>query len=397
MQINIFSALTLLLATGISAQVVPDRYIVKLNQFSRSSYEAQIAEIESLINTSRSARSSNTNGIRHKYQKASYGFSAQLDSSSLELVKNLPNVEEVRPVRLVHLNADKSNQNKVEENAPWGLARLSSNSKLGAAPYQYKYDENGGKDVTVYVIDTGINTAHQDFEGRARWGVNIVKNTANTDNNGHGTHCAGTIGSKTYGVAKKVNLVAVKVYDTNDGPDEDVLAGIEWVLDNADLSKNNVISMSLGADYPEEEPASFIDEAVSRAVDDGIVVVVAAGNESTDACKGSPARAPKAITVGATTIADELASYSNFGKCVDILAPGSRILSTWKGSNNATNTISGTSMATPHVAGLSAVLLSQGVTPLNVPEKLKQLSIKNAISKVPAETVNYLAHYPGSY
>ncbi|KXN66394.1 hypothetical protein CONCODRAFT_27222, partial [Conidiobolus coronatus NRRL 28638] len=164
----------------------------------------------------------------------------------------------------------------------------------------------------------------------------------------------GTIGSKTFGVAKKANLVAVKVYDGNTGPDEDVLAGVEWVLDNADLSKNNVISMSLSADYPEEEPASFIDQAVSRAVDEGIVVVVAAGNDSKDACLGSPARAPKVITVGATTVADELASYSNFGKCVDILAPGSRVLSTWKGSKNATNTISGTSMATPHVAGLSA-------------------------------------------
>ncbi|KXN66393.1 hypothetical protein CONCODRAFT_11789, partial [Conidiobolus coronatus NRRL 28638] len=140
--------------------------------------------------------------------------------------------------------------------------------------------------------------------------------------------------------------------------------------------------------------ASFIDQAVSRAVDEGIVVVVAAGNDSKDACLGSPARAPKVITVGATTVADELASYSNFGKCVDILAPGSRVLSTWIGSKNATNTISGTSMATPHVAGLSAVLLSQGVTPKSVPTKLKELSIKNAISKVPAETVNYLAHYP---
>ncbi|KXN66392.1 subtilisin-like protein [Conidiobolus coronatus NRRL 28638] len=394
MQLNIFSALTLLLATGASAQIVPDRYIVKLSEVSRSSYDSQIDEIESLISTNQNARSYGTpNEIRHKYQKAHYGFSAQLDSTGLELVKNHPNVESVRPVRMMKLYRGK--RPKVEDNSPWGLARLSSNAKLAAAPYQYKYDENGGKDVTVYVIDTGINIAHEEFEGRARWGVTIVKNATNTDNNGHGTHCAGTIGSKTFGVAKKVNLVAVKVYDTNDGPDEDMLAGIEWVLNNADLSKNNVISMSLGADYPEDDTASYIDEAVSRAVDDGIVVVVAAGNETKDACLGSPARAPKVITVGATTVDDELAYYSNFGKCVDILAPGSRVLSTWIGSTNATNTISGTSMATPHVAGLSAVLLSQGATPWSVPNKLKQLSIKNAITKVPAETVNYLAHYPG--
>ncbi|KAI0310814.1 peptidase S8/S53 domain-containing protein, partial [Amylostereum chailletii] len=228
----------------------------------------------------------------------------------------------------------------------------------------------GGEGVDVYVIDTGINTNHREFQGRAAWGKTVPKNDVDEDNNGHGTHCAGTIASAKYGVAKAANVIAVKVLGSNgSGSMSDVVDGVIFAADSAQVKaraaaaevkatgstkhKGSVANMSLGGGK-----SRALDDAVNGAVDTGLHFAVAAGNDNRDACSYSPAAAEKAVTVGASTLGDERAYFSNFGPCVDVFAPGLNILSTWIGSENAINTISGTSMASPHTAGMLAYLLS---------------------------------------
>jgi cerevisin len=248
---------------------------------------------------------------------------------------------------------------------------VSHRKKLSFGTFRkYVYDANGGEGVTAFVIDTGINVNHVEFEGRARWGKTIPQNDVDEDGNGHGTHCAGTIASRKYGVAKAAKLVAVKVLGSNgSGSMSDVVAGVNWAAAEAkklaadalaELKatgktsyKGSVANMSLGGG---KSPS--LDRAVNAAVDSGLHFAVAAGNDNKDACNYSPAAAEKAITVGASTIQDTPAYFSNHGPCVDVFAPGLDILSTWIGSPYATNKISGTSMASPHVAGLLAYYIS---------------------------------------
>lgn len=221
----------------------------------------------------------------------------------------------------------------------------------------------------VYVIDTGIHINHAEFGDRASWGKTIPDDV-DEDGNGHGTHCAGTIASNKYGVAKAAKVIAVKVLGSNgSGSMADVVAGVAYAADSAAKKaqdaadevkatgktkhKGSVANMSLGGGK-----SRALDQAVNAAVDSGLHFAVAAGNDNRDACNYSPAAAEKAVTVGASTLADERAYFSNFGPCVDVFAPGLNILSTWIGSKHAVNTISGTSMASPHTAGLLAYLLS---------------------------------------
>ena len=215
-----------------------------------------------------------------------------------------------------------------------------------------------------------VNINHVEFEGRAVWGKTVPQGASDLDNNGHGTHCAGTIGSAKYGVAKAANIIAVKVLgDNGSGSMSDVIGGVTWASESAQKKlkaaqaefkatgksnhKGSVANMSLGGGK-----SRALDDVVNAAVDGGLHMAVAAGNDNRDACSYSPAAAEKAVTVGASTVADERAYFSNYGSCVDIFAPGLNILSTWIGSDHATNSISGTSMASPHTAGLLAYLLS---------------------------------------
>ena len=240
-----------------------------------------------------------------------------------------------------------------QQNATWGLDRIDQVNLPLSGTYSYT---TTGAGVTAYIIDTGILTSHNEFSGgRATWGATTVGGP-NADCHGHGTHVAGTVGGNTYGVAKGVALVAVKVLNcAGSGSTTSVVGGVDWVKLHHQSGADAVANMSLGGGA-----SSAIDGAVASAIADGVVFVVAAGNSNADACSYSPARVGAAITVGATTSTDARASYSNFGTCLDIFAPGSGITSAWKGSNTATKTISGTSMATPHVAGAVARVLSGG-------------------------------------
>jgi len=286
---------------------------------------------------------------------------------------------------------------ETQKNAPWGLARISHRDTLTFRTYnRYPHNPNGGKGVTVYVIDTGVNVNHVDFGGRASWGSTIPENDQDMDGNGHGTHCAGTIGGNRYGVAKQANVVAVKVLRSNgSGTMSDVVRGVEWVSnDHKRKTKeakrvNSVANMSLGGGF-----SRALNQAVDATVDSGVHFAVAAGNDDGDACDYSPASAANPITVGASTLEDERAWFSNKGKCVDVFGPGKDITSTWIGSNTATNTISGTSMASPHVAGLLAYMLSlwpgDAPTPKQVRDKLLAAATKNKLAKVPTDTPNLL-------
>ena len=296
---------------------------------------------------------------------------------------------------------------ELEKNAPWGLARISHRDSLNFGDFnKYLYAADGGEGVDVYVIDTGTYIDHVDFEGRAHWGQTIPVNDEDADGNGHGTHCSGTIAGKKYGVAKKANVYAVKVLRSNgSGSMSDVVKGVEWAA-TAHIKKakkgkkgfkGSAANMSLGGG---KSPA--LDLAVNGAVAAGIHFAVAAGNDNADSCNYSPASAENAITVGASALDDSRAYFSNYGKCNDIFAPGLSILSTWIGSKYAVNTISGTSMASPHIAGLLAYYLSlqpsadsayavDEITPKKLKENILSIATVGALTDVPSDTKNVLA------
>jgi len=271
---------------------------------------------------------------------------------------------------------------KVQPDAVWGLNRISERQILLEG--DYKYDDEGAG-VQAFIVDTGILITHNEFKGRAVWGANYVNDGRNSDCNGHGTHVAGTVAGTTYGVAKQATVIAVKVLGcTGSGTTAGVVSGVQYVANNK-KGKPSVANMSLGGGF-----SKALNDAVAAAVKAGVTFVVAAGNEDTDACYSSPASEPLAVTVGATDVDDsgfELltdirSSFSNYGKCVKILAPGTLIKSAWYTSNTATNTISGTSMASPHVCGAAALYVgaNPNATPAEVEKHLVSISTGDLIN-----------------
>ncbi|KAJ3364841.1 serine protease [Allomyces javanicus] len=345
------------------------------------------------------------NKIKHVYnpehRRAPRGYAGRFDPHVLSAIRKSPLVAYVEPDQVVRTlyppsvagGNDNSTHHYTQKNAPWGLSRISHRARPDPAHYkEYPHAADAGEGVTAYVVDTGVFVDHVEFEGRAEWGATIPDDASDTDGNGHGTHCAGTIAGKTYGVSKNAKIVAVKVLgDNGSGSMSDVVKGVEFTVTHhhqrAKKAKNgkkpkSVANMSLGGGK-----SRMLDRAVDAAVDAGVHFAVAAGNDARNACNYSPAASANAVTVGASAIDDKLAYFSNYGKCVDVIAPGKDILSTWIGSKTATNIISGTSMASPHTAGLLAYLLSQNPDKDFTGQELKdlviELSTKNAIKGLP--------------
>jgi subtilisin family serine protease len=272
-----------------------------------------------------------------------------------------------------------------QQGSTWGIDRVDQATLPLTGSYDYA---NTGSGVKAFVIDTGIFGENSDFGGRVASGFTAVSDGNGTnDCNGHGTHVAGTVGGSTYGVAKAVTLVPVRVLDcSGSGTYSAVIAGIDWVAQNYVAGSPAVANLSLGGPI-----SSSLDTAINALINRGVTVVVAAGNSAADACGSSPARVANAITVSASDRNDQFASFSNFGSCVDIQAPGVNVTSTWIGSTSATNTISGTSMASPHVAGVVALMLSTGYRlPTQVASELIAASSSAVVGAVPTGTVNKL-------
>ncbi|WP_137895817.1 S8 family peptidase [Ramlibacter sp. 2FC] len=312
--------------------------------------------------------------LHHAYSRAIKGFAATLPDWAVRALRNNPNVDYVEQDQTVSLNETMLTETAVQDAATWGLDRIDQGDLPLNSQYQYNYT---GAGVQAFIIDTGIYAAHSDFDNRVLPGYSAIgSDDGRTDCNGHGTHVAGTVGSRTWGVAKAVSLIPVRVLNcSGSGSWSGVIDGIEWLIGQATKSPSPlrpaVANMSLGGGA-----STAVDQAVANAVGAGVTMVVAAGNSSTDACRYSPAREPSAITVGATTKSDARASYSNYGKCLDLFAPGSAITSAWNTGNNATNTISGTSMASPHVAGVAALALAANTEAL--PADVASFLITNA-------------------
>jgi len=283
------------------------------------------------------------------------GYSARLTKKTLAEELEHPNVRYIEADQEVHLVEETDTQTGLEGGL-WGLSRVDQRARL-PSDNSYTYWESAGAGVVAYVIDTGILITHTDLAGRAQYGANYV-GEADPDLNGHGTHVAGTIGGTKYGLAKNVQFFAVKVLNSGgSGSWAGVIQGIDWVTahhQSRGRDARSVANMSLGGGK-----TPTVDAAVENSVAAGVNHVVAAGNSNADACNSSPSGSLAAIVVGATDNTDTRATFSSYGTCVDVFAPGVSILSSWIGSSNsATSTISGTSMASPHVAGAVAVYLS---------------------------------------
>lgn len=347
-----------------NAKLVEDKFIVRFKKdvVSASTVSSAIASIAA--------------DADYTYSRAFTGFAATLTAEELENLRNDDSVDFIEQDAVVTIQA-------TQENAPWGLARLSNDAPGSTT---YTYDDSAGSGTCSYILDTGVDIAHPEFDGRAVWGSNFADSN-DGDVQGHGTHVAGTVGGTTFGVAKATKLIAVKVLgDDGSGTNAGVIAGMEYVAGDAasqDCPSGVTANMSLGGGFSQS-----INDAADAIVAAGIFLAVAAGNSGADASTFSPASAPNACTVGATDSTDGFASFSNYGELVDVLAPGVGVESSIPGGG--TDTYDGTSMASPHVAGLAAYLLGTGASIDGLCATIAGSALADVITGAPSGTPNLL-------
>jgi len=347
------------------ASLIEGKYIVRMKS-------------DAISTASESAISSIEADADYHYKQGFQGFAASLTPKEVEKMQNDPNVDFLEQDAVVTISA-------TQKDAPWGIARLS-NKEPGSTTYTY--DDTAGEGTCAFVVDTGIDITHPEFEGRAKWSNNFADKN-NRDGQGHGTHVSGTIGSKTYGVAKKTNLFAVKVLgDDGSGTNSGVIKGMEWVVDQAPKEKcpkGVVVNMSLGGGF-----SQAVNQAAAAITKAGLFLAVAAGNDAANAGQSSPASEASACTVGASDSEDKIAEFSNFGKAVDVFAPGVKVLSTFP--DGKTDTLDGTSMASPHITGLGAYFLGTGVKAEGLCDHIAKTGLQGVVSGVPNGTANVLAN-----
>ncbi len=358
-----------------AAHPIPGSYIAVLRDLPSAGVSRSIASLAARYGVV----------IEHSYSHALKGFSFQGMPVAAEALARSPLVNYVEQDGVVNADATQSSP-------PWGLDRIDQRDLPLSASYTYNATGSG---VKAYIIDTGIRFTHAQFGGRATSGYDAVDGGSADDCNGHGTHVAGTVGGSTYCVAKSVSLIGVRVLDCQgSGSNSGVIAGVDWVTGNHPAGAPAVANMSLGGGA-----SSALDTAVNNSINDGVSYAIAAGNGNIlgmaqDACGTSPARVANAITVGATDSADKKASWSNYGTCLDIFGPGVNILSSWYTSDTATNTISGTSMAAPHVAGVAALYLqgNTSATPATVTGALINNATLNKVTSLGTGSPNRLLY-----
>ncbi|KAI0909750.1 subtilase [Ustulina deusta] len=361
--------------------IVPNSYIVVYNStFNSEDIDAQEASIQTAIqkrNLNKRATTGRLLSTRVRSFSMANGWRAtamETDDAMAAEINAMDMVSYIEANQYVQVSALVA-----QANAPPGLIRIS-HADTGAD--SYVFDDSAGTGITAYVVDTGILTTHEEFQGRATLEFNAIEGSADTDENGHGSHVSGTIGGATFGVAKSVKLIGVKVLDADGGgTNADVLDGLNFVesdVQDKGLKGKAVMNMSLGGGL-----SQAINKAIEAIAAAGVVPVVAAGNEAQDASNTSPASAPNAITVGALDASnDQRASFSNFGDVVDIYAPGVDVLSVGIKNDSDQETLSGTSMASPHVAGLAAYLMGlEGLTTATeVSDRMKELAAATGAS-----------------
>jgi subtilisin family serine protease len=362
------------------AEIVPGSYIVVLKDGSASR--------SSVGSDARSLTVRHGGTVRRTFGSALRGFSVKSTEAQARKLAGDPRVAFVQHNMVYRTSTTQANP------PSWGLDRIDQRNLPLNQAYDYSTTASG---VRAYVVDTGIRTSHSDFGGRASIGYDAVGDGQNgQDCNGHGTHVSGTVGGTKYGVAKGVSLVGVRVLDCQgSGTTDQVVAGIDWVTANA--VKPAVANMSLGGSAD-----AALDSAVSRSIGSGVTYAIAAGNGllglfPQNACSTSPARVPAAITVSVTDNTDTKASWGNYGTCVDIFAPGIDITSAWNTNDTATNTISGTSMSTPHVTGAAALYLAghPGATPQQVRDALVATATSGVVKSPGSGSPNKLLYTPG--
>lgn len=359
---------------------IPNNYIVVLDQDATGAAGdpgVAAAEADQVVASTSSGR------VKHVYAHALNGFSAEMTEDDAIALSHDPRVRFVEEDSVMEIVT-------TETNATWGIDRIDQVSRPLSGTYTYT---STGSGVNAYIIDTGIRITHTQFGGRASVAFDAVRDGRNgIDCNGHGTHVSGTVGGSTYGVAKAVRLFAVRALNcSGSGTTSGVIAGVDWVTGHH--ISPAVANMSLGGGA-----STALDSAVRNSISSGVTYAIAAGNSNANASGFSPARVSEAITVGSSTINDARSSFSNFGSVVDIFAPGSSITSAWSTSNTAINTISGTSMATPHVTGVAARFLQNNRTasPAAVRNAIVNAASLNRLSGIPTGTANRLLFRSGA-